>query len=169
MKIIEEGRSVSLSEGPNRGLGLFISIGFGLPGSLAGTFVVLGYFGLFPSDTREPSMLVLGATFFIVGIFFACMGVQLFLRKKLLELTSSSLTYNLTGLFKKLNQVYSASDVEKFDVRVINDDYRSGKQGSLFIRLKNGEEIECFTGADYKELKLVAKKISELGIAPVVI
>lgn len=163
MKVIEEGKFISLSEGPNRVLGFLTSIVFGIPALLAGIFMVLAYLELFPSDTKEPSMLILGPIFFVVGIFFTCLGVQLFLCKKLLEFTSDSLTYSLTGLFKKLNQVYSTSDIDKIDFRVTNDDYRSGKQGSLFIRLKNGNEIECFMDADYKKLELVAKKISELG------
>lgn len=165
MKIVVEKEGlISLSEGPNRVLGIFIFVTFGLPASLAGTFMVLGYLGIFPSDESEFSMLALGAIFFVVGILFVSLAVQLFLSKKLLELTTDSVTFSLIGLFKKMNRVYSVKDIDKIDFMLTNDDYRNGREGSLLVRLKNSDKIECFADVNFKDLELAAKKISKLNI-----
>ncbi len=164
MNIVEKEGLVSLSEGPQRVLGIFIFVIFGLPASSAGTLMVLGYLGIFPSDESDFSMLALGAIFFIVGILFMSLGIQLFLSKKLLELTTDSVNFSLIGLFKKTNRVYSVKDIDKIDFMLTNDDYRNGREGSLLIRLKNSDKIECFTDTNFKDLELAAKKISELNI-----
>ncbi|HAB39472.1 MAG TPA: hypothetical protein DCE52_15990 [Rhodobacteraceae bacterium] len=60
-----------------------------------------------------------------------------------------------------MNRVYSVKDIDKIDFMLTNDDYRNGREGSLLVRLKNSDKIECFTDANFKDLELAAKKISK--------